>query len=258
MFPLTGRGSASLRASQSRLKRHSERRQRRQRGSENLVSAFMPKYLLPFLRLMHLEIAATACPGPVFTRHHLDSSRKPRTSPEIHPADQGAGVRPRTCSIARPIESSRRSLPRGPSTSTPTGIPEGPSPPGIDKPGIPALLPGSVLRMKSRKVSRALASGPGTGGARTSIRSVSRTQWSLDPHGSPRRGSQCSEQRGRPWGTLEPHARRGFGHQMATTAGFTRRFEVVAMRAALAISRRAASSGPRSVADRMRDLAAGV
>ena len=51
---------------------------------------------------------------------------------------------------------------------------------------------------------------------------------------------------------------RGSGHQMATRLGFNRRFEVVATRAAVAISRRAATSGPRSTVDRMRDLAAGV
>ena len=52
---------------------------------------------------------------------------------------------------------SRVSLPSGPSSSSPTGSPPAVMPAGIDSPGMPALLPGSVLRMKVPKVS---TSGP--------------------------------------------------------------------------------------------------
>jgi hypothetical protein len=52
---------------------------------------------------------------------------------------------------------SRSSLPSGPSISRPAGRPEAVRPAGIDRPGMPALLPGSVLRMKVPKVS---AGGP--------------------------------------------------------------------------------------------------
>ena len=70
-------------------------------------------------------------------------------------------MRPTTFSIASPRASRRSSLPRGPSSERPTGNPvPGPSPAGIVNPGSPALLPGSVLRMKSRNVGRLLASGP--------------------------------------------------------------------------------------------------
>ena len=57
-------------------------------------------------------------------------------------------------SIAMPSASSLRSLPTGPSSSRPTGRPDLVSPAGRLRPGIPALLPGSVLRMKVGKVGR--------------------------------------------------------------------------------------------------------
>jgi hypothetical protein len=58
------------------------------------------------------------------------------------------------------MASSRSSLSGRPSSEMPTGRPvEGPRPAGMVTPGMPALLPGSVLRMKSRNVSRLLASG---------------------------------------------------------------------------------------------------
>ena len=52
-------------------------------------------------------------------------------------------------------------MPRGPSSESPTGrYVVGPRPAEIVSPGMPALLPGSVLRMKRPNVAGLLASGP--------------------------------------------------------------------------------------------------
>jgi hypothetical protein len=59
----------------------------------------------------------------------------------------GGGNRPNRRSILNPMASKRRSLLTGPSSSSPTGKPELVKPTGRLSPGMPALLPGSVLRM---------------------------------------------------------------------------------------------------------------
>src|SRR6267154_5090692 len=59
----------------------------------------------------------------------------------------GGGAEPSTSSIESPSPSSFASLPTGPSISNPTGRPPGVSPAYSDRPGRPALLPGSVLRI---------------------------------------------------------------------------------------------------------------
>src|SRR5574340_711012 len=68
----------------------------------------------------------------------------------------GAGVGGKIFSKARPIASSLRSEPAGPSSSMPTGNPSLVRPTGNVNPGIPALLPGSVLRMKVWNVGTCL------------------------------------------------------------------------------------------------------
>ena len=65
----------------------------------------------------------------------------------------GAGSTPSRDSIAIPMESSLRSLPIGPSIAKPTGSRSGVKPAGTDRPGMPVILPGSVLRMLVKKVS---------------------------------------------------------------------------------------------------------
>lgn len=73
----------------------------------------------------------------------------------------GAGRRPSRASTASPIAIRRRSLPRGPSSSSPTGSRVvGPSPVGNCRPGRPALLPGSVLRIAPTNTGTLLDSGP--------------------------------------------------------------------------------------------------
>lgn len=61
----------------------------------------------------------------------------------------GAGGRPSSFSMDRPMASSRRSLPSGPSISRPTGRPPTDMPAGCASPGKPALLPGSTLRISA-------------------------------------------------------------------------------------------------------------
>src|SRR5262249_60351023 len=64
---------------------------------------------------------------------------------------------------AGPIGGHGGPRPGGPWSERPPGRPDdAPSPAGTVSPGIPALLPGSVLRMNSRNVGRLLASGPWT------------------------------------------------------------------------------------------------
>ena len=53
---------------------------------------------------------------------------------------------PKARSIPRPIASSLRSVPLGASNSIPTGKPDLVSPAGRTRPGIPAVLPGEILR----------------------------------------------------------------------------------------------------------------
>src|SRR5439155_1627090 len=107
----------------------------------------------------------------------------------------GGGVRPSTRSMARPTASRRSSLSGRPSSETPTGSPVvGPRPAGIVRPGMPALLPGSVLRMNRTNVSKLDASGPwGTATlgvvASTSARSAAAARTSMAmPYGPSSRG----------------------------------------------------------------------
>src|SRR5689334_15232697 len=55
--------------------------------------------------------------------------------------------------MERPRPSSAASLPRAPSISSPTGNPPDVMPANSDRPGRPALLPGSVLRIMVSKVA---------------------------------------------------------------------------------------------------------
>jgi hypothetical protein len=66
---------------------------------------------------------------------------------KAHPHSFGGGSRPNTRSRLNPMASNRRSLLTGPSSSNPTGRPAFVKPTGRLRPGIPALLPGSVLRI---------------------------------------------------------------------------------------------------------------
>src|SRR5712664_1422671 len=59
-------------------------------------------------------------------------------------------------SIESPSPSSFVSLPRGQSISSPTGKPPGVIPANNDRPGMPALLPGSVLRIMVSNVGTGL------------------------------------------------------------------------------------------------------
>ena len=64
----------------------------------------------------------------------------------------GRGAVPRMASIDIPNPSNFVSLPTGPSISSSTGRPPGVMPANSDRPGMPALLPGSVLRIMVSKV----------------------------------------------------------------------------------------------------------
>src|SRR5712664_2249295 len=75
---------------------------------------------------------------------------------EVHDYPFGGGAKPKMLSIESPSPSSFVSLPRGPSISSPTGKPPGVSPANSDRPGMPALLPGSVLRIMVSNVGTGL------------------------------------------------------------------------------------------------------
>ena len=82
----------------------------------------------------------------------------------------GAGSRPSTPSTASPTANNRRSLPAGPSSSSPTGRPlVAPSPAGNCSPGMPALLPGSVFWIKRPKFSMLLDSGVAASATRGTV-----------------------------------------------------------------------------------------
>src|SRR5436305_14719564 len=80
----------------------------------------------------------------------MDCRVKPGNDAETY--SFGGGALPRIASIESPSASSFASLPTGPSISRPTGKPPGVMPANSDRPGIPALLPGSVLRIMVSKV----------------------------------------------------------------------------------------------------------
>src|SRR6266403_793382 len=69
----------------------------------------------------------------------------------------GGGAEPRMPSLESPSPSSFASLPTGPSISSPTGNPPGVMPAYNDRPGMPALLPGSVLRIMVSNVGTGLS-----------------------------------------------------------------------------------------------------
>lgn len=81
-----------------------------------------------------------ARPIPPGVMHRPDRQGRP-------PHSFGGGSRPNRRSMLNPMASKRRSLLTGPSSSSPTGRPELVKPTGRLSPGMPALLPGSVLRM---------------------------------------------------------------------------------------------------------------
>jgi hypothetical protein len=84
--------------------------------------------------------AAYLTPSPIFPYSS-------RITLEAEPQSFGGGNRPNRRSMLNPMASKRRSLLTGPSSSSPTGRPELVNPAGRLSPGIPALLPGSVLRI---------------------------------------------------------------------------------------------------------------
>src|SRR5438552_5530689 len=69
----------------------------------------------------------------------------------------GGGAEPKMPSIESPSASSFASPPTGPSISSPTGKPPGVMPAYNDRPGMPALLPGSVLRIMMSNVGTGLS-----------------------------------------------------------------------------------------------------
>src|SRR3954470_16495426 len=88
--------------------------------------------------------------------HNLDSGFATigaalRATPMVAPRNDdyrfGGGALPRIASMESPSASSFASLPTAPSISRPTGKPVGVMPANSDSPGMPALLPGSVLRI---------------------------------------------------------------------------------------------------------------
>ena len=90
--------------------------------------------------------------GEMFRRRFRRGRRSPR---ELQPA--GGASLPSTASSAKPMDSTLRSSPGRPSISKPTGKPAADSPAGMFRPGRPALLPGSVLRIRRMKCSMPLA-----------------------------------------------------------------------------------------------------
>src|SRR5438552_2962292 len=118
-------------------------------------------------------------PPPRFETPRADT-RPERTEPRAEPR------------VERPDARAPRSESR---PETPTGSPVvGPRPAGIVRPGMPALLPGSVLRMNRTNVSKLDASGPwGTATlgvvASTSARSAAAARTSMAmPYGPSSRG----------------------------------------------------------------------
>src|SRR6185436_10039778 len=88
-------------------------------------------------------------------RDHDNPAQRQSLPPRIGYTDAhrlGDGTEPRIFSICNPIASRRRSLPAGPSISTPTGKPSTVMPIGMLSPAMPALLMGRVLATNTSRV----------------------------------------------------------------------------------------------------------